>query len=380
MSLRPARVLHVLGSLNRGGAETWASQVLARVDRSRVEMDFMVHRPGGVLEEVVRRSGARVHTLDVRGAPLLYMRRLERLLVQTGPYDVVHSHLQLFSGVVLRCAARVGVPGRVAHSRNTSDGHSQSLYRAAYNRLMRRWLTRYGTHFFAVSQLAAEGAFGPDLARGPRCALMTGIDFTPFLEPVDRDQVRRSLGLEPDQRAVGHLGSFRRQKNHAHLLRVARLAIQRNPGTVFVLIGDGALRAELAATVHAEGLDGSFRFLGERSDAPRILAALDAFLFPSFHEGLPRALLEAQAAGLPCVASTAVTSEAAGDNGLVSFVDLEAALDSWVLALEKALARGASREQGREAVDGFTRRGLTPEANARTLMDLYEGIARGRQP
>lgn len=375
MPSRPARVLHVLGSLNRGGAETWAIQLLSLMDRRKVEMDLLVHKRGGAYEETARDLGARIYTLESHSSPVRYMRELRGLLSESGPYDVVHTHLQLFSGIVLRCAAQVGVPGRIAHARNSADGRGLSLARAAYRRLMRYWLAKYATQFFAVSRLAGQGAFGAELAREDRCALLTGIDFSAFEVLPDREELRRSLGIEPEHRAVGHLGSFRRQKNHAHLVRVAQVAASRDPRLLFVLMGDGPLREETEASVRAAGLSNSFRFLGEKPNAAQLLVGMDAFLFPSFHEGLPRVLIEAQAAGLPCVASTAITSEAAAEEGRVTFVSLDASIEAWVAALERALEEGTSAEKGREAIECFTRRGMTIEANALTLTALYQRIA-----
>lgn len=376
MSGRPARVLHVLGSLDRGGAETWAIQLLGLLDRSRVEVDLLVHRAGGAYEDAARSAGARVFCLSNRATPRRYMREVGRLLEEHGPYDAIHTHLQLFSGVVLRAAAKAGVRGRIAHARNSQDGQRWTPARAAYRMLMRRWIGAYATHLFAVSRAAAEGAFGKRLSGAERCRLLTGVDFSSFLAPVDRREVRRELGIADDARVIGHVGTFRKQKNHRHIVTVARHACAREPRVLFVLVGEGPMRGEIEETVKTAGLERAFRFLGDRSDVPRLLRAMDAFLFPSFYEGLPRSLLEAQVAGLPCVASDAVTAEASAGGEAVQFLSLAEKSDVWWVALEAALRAGASEERGRESRRRLEARELTIESNAKWLAEFYERIAR----
>ena len=92
------RVLHVLGSLGRGGAETWLVQLLQHLDRDRVAVDVLTHKPNGAYEPLVESLGARVLCLERPTLMPSYASRLRRLLVEFGPYTAVHSHLQLFSG------------------------------------------------------------------------------------------------------------------------------------------------------------------------------------------------------------------------------------------------------------------------------------------
>lgn len=376
MNRRPARVLHVLGSVDRGGAETWTIQLLGLLDRSRVEVDLLVHRAGGTYEGAARKLGARVFCVSNHATPWRYMHQLAGTLQEHGPFDAIHTHLHLFSGMVLRAAAKAGVRGRIAHARNSQDGQLWTPARAVYEALMRRWIGEYATQLFAVSRVAADGAFGKRLSGSGRCSLLTGVDFSSFLAPVDRREVRRELAIADDARVVGHVGTFRTQKNHRHIVNVARYACARDPKVLFVFVGGGPLRGEIEETVKAAGLQRAFRFLGDRSDVPRVLRAMDAFVFPSLYEGLPRSLLEAQVAGLPCVVSDTVTAEASASSEAARYVSLTEGADIWWAALEAALAAGASEEQGRESLRRLEARGLTIESNAKWLTELYERIAR----
>lgn len=369
----PIRVAHVLGGLGRGGAETWLVQVLESFDRDRFATDILViDGARRAYRDAMRGLGCGVLECGPVGNLFTYSKRLTTLLQEYGPYDVVHSHLQFFSGLVLRSAARAGVPVRIAHVRNSSDGKSNSPARAAYRLLMRRWLTRHTSHRLAVSRAAALRVFGAHYGDEGHCDVVSGIDFRPFRARVEPTAVRASLGIPPGSRVIGHVGSFRRQKNHEFLLKVAQRLADVAPEAFFLLIGDGPLKDSIESTVREAGLVDRFLILGDREDVPRImLGAMDSLLFPSLYEGLPRVLLEAQAAGLPCVASDSITREAEAIPGTVRFVSLKAGAEAWARVAACSLAEGQNRGKGSAAIEAFSSRGLTVEMNAHYLSRLY---------
>jgi glycosyltransferase involved in cell wall biosynthesis len=372
---RPIRVLHVLGSLGMGGAETWLVQVGALLDASGFRLDVAVNSADNTTyTAALRELGWRVHAAPSLRNPANYAGGFLDLLGENGPYDVVHSHLQLFSGFVMRLAHSAGVPVRIAHSRNSSDGKKLTPARWVYRRLMRRWLARHSTALLAVSRRAALGAFGPRLGSEERCRLMTAVDLAPFLRPVDRTEIRGRLDLPEQCHVVGHVGSFRRQKNHRFLLDVARSVASRRRDVFFLLVGDGPGRPAFEQRLREENLTGRVRVLGERPDVPALmLGAMDSFLLPSLHEGLPRVLVEAQAAGLPCLASSAIDSEAAAYRGAVRFLPLESGPEAWAGEVLESLACGREAARGQAAIASFADRGFTPEANARLLSSFYKG-------
>src|SRR5947209_2558975 len=114
---KPIRILHVLGMMERAGAETWLMHILRTLDRSRYQMDFLVHVPGThAYDDEVRALGSNLILLPFIRQPLKYAREFTRVLREHGPYDIVHSHVHQYSGFVLRLAKRAGVPVRIAHS------------------------------------------------------------------------------------------------------------------------------------------------------------------------------------------------------------------------------------------------------------------------
>jgi glycosyltransferase involved in cell wall biosynthesis len=360
-----------------GGAETWLMQVAKFLDPSRIHLDVAVNNPVETsYTKAARERGWDIITCPSLQNPLSYARGFARLLSENGNYDVVHSHLQSFSGLILRVAHSAGVPVRIAHSRNSSDGKRLTPARWLYRQQMRRWLARYSTALLAVSRNAALGAFGPRLGSEKCCRLMTAIDFSCFRQSVDATGLRHQLALPENVKVVGHVGSFRRQKNHAFLLEVVRSVAAKRADVIFLLVGDGPGRSAFEQRLRDEGLTRQVRILGERPDVPALmLGAMDCFMLPSLHEGLPRVLVEAQAAGLPCCASAAIDREAAAYAGAVRFLRLDSGPEVWACAVLDSLVDGRDPDRAEAVITTFTDRGLTPEANAGMLSTIYAGSA-----
>jgi glycosyltransferase involved in cell wall biosynthesis len=312
MAPNQLRILHVLGTLDPGGVETWLLQVLKNIDRDRFQFNFCTFGPGpGLLTPEVERLGGKVLRCPKTSNLVSFSRRFRKIL-REGNYDAVHSHVHFFSGAVLRWANAEGVPIRIAHSHTSHDGKLDTWPRHSYRNLMRAWINRHATHGLAASKLAAAKLFGEDWQRDSRIRVLhNGIDLNPFYQPIAKQEVRSELGVPSDAPMVGHVGRFVTPKNHRFLVEIAREILKRRPDVHFLFVGDGPLRPEIEARAHAAGISDRIHFAGTRTDVPRIMrAAMDVFVFPSLWEGLPLAVIEAQAAGLHCILSEAVTEEA----------------------------------------------------------------------
>jgi glycosyltransferase involved in cell wall biosynthesis len=308
------RVLHLVGGLARGGIETWLMHVLRTIDRDRYPMDFLVWSPTAQEYDAEALAlGARILRGPHVHQPRAYGAFLKRVLREQGPYDVVHSHLHHSSGYVLRAAAQCGVPVRIAHSHNdrSSEYASASLPKRLYLTLMRQWVSRFATVGLGCSGVAAASLFGPDWQTDPRWrVLYYGVDLAPFCAPAD-GRARTELGIPEDAFVVGHVGRFYEQKNHAFLLDIAAELVRRRAETRVLLVGDGPLRPAMEEKAHQLGLQQNVIFAGVRPDIHRLMrSAMDVFLMPSHFEGLPMVLIEAQAAGLPCIISDVISDEA----------------------------------------------------------------------
>ena len=328
---KPIRILHVVGGMNAGGIETWLINVLRSIDRSRFQIDFLVHTDQPCFyDEEIRRLGSRVIPC-LNLSPWQYSRDFSKILEQEEPYDVVHAHVHHFSGLVLKLAAHAGVPIRISHSHTNTSGVKLKLARKLYLGVMNSWIRRYSTVGLAASCQAAEDLFGSNWQQDSRYQILfCGIDITPFQENLDRLTIRAELGIEPDTLVIGHVGRLEAPKNHQFLIEIAAEVAKQQPNLRLLLVGEGSLRPQLEQKVRELGLEDRTIFTGGRSDVSRLMmGAMDVFVMPSLYEGLGLALVEAQAARLPCIVADVIPTEADLVGDLICRLPLSTAPAIW---------------------------------------------------
>ena len=375
---RPLRILQVVGNLNRGGTETWLMNVLRQLDRERFRIDFLVHSTNpGAYEDEARALGAGIVTCLHPSRPHVYARNFLRLVRSHGPYDFVHSHMHHYSGFVLRLARRAGIGGRIAHSHSDTSRIEQEARpaRKLYYTVARRWIRRNATLGLAASVPAAAALFGADWQARRRCEVLhCGIDLKPFQTPIDRCAVRDELGVPRDALVIGHVGRLVPVKNHEFLLDVAAALAVRVANLHVVLVGEGPLRPALEARVAGSSLAGRVHFTGPRSDVARLLAALDVFVFPSQYEGLGLAVVEAQAAGLPCVVSDAIPEEADAIPRLVRRMGLSQPASAWAEAIRESRTRADGWSRA-DSCRELSRSGFDIRSSAQRIEERYLGAS-----
>ncbi len=364
---RPPRVLQVMGSLNTGGAETMILSA-AETLTDACAMDFLVfERREGTLEARAMATGRRVLRLPSprESGPGKFVRDLKRLLLEEN-YDVVHSHINLASGLVMKAAHAAGIPVRISHSHGT-EHPVHSLAGRAYRWLSRRLILRYSTTYAACGEEAGESLFGTAWSLRRGSVVPNGVQVDKFLSVRDnRSSVRAELGLSEGQRVIGMIARLVDFKNHDFMLDVMALDESISGNCILLIVGDGPLRAMLESRVVSLGLTDRVRFLGLRDDVPRILGALDVIAMPSLYEGLPVALVEAQAAGVPVVASDRVTREGDLGLGLISWLPLGEPAE-WLHRL-----RGETPRPEPTAVkEGIESAGYDVRSSANGLLKLY---------
>ena len=256
---------------------------------------------------------------------------------------MVHSHVHRFSGFVLKVAQACGVPVRIAHSHSDTsqlDRRAAPL-RQLYLNCMGRWIRRNATKGLAVSREAATSLFGPQWEKDGRFRIAyCGVDLAPFRNLPDAGSVRSELGIPAGAFVVGHVGRFEPPKNHAFLVEIATELVRIDCNARFLWVGDGTLRRATEEKVARAGLTRNVSFTGARSDVPCLLAAMDAFVFPSLYEGLGLVLIEAQAVGLPCFVADVLTREAKVVEPLFTPLSLLESPSTWAERISLFVPRG----------------------------------------
>jgi len=319
-------------------------------------MDILVAEPSAQDVEVLA-LGAKVITCRRPQWPWLFARDLWGVLRQHGPYDVVHSHVHHYSGWVLSVAALAGVPVRISHSHNdtSSDDRRSSALRGMYLAMMEALLRRSATAGFTCTNEAGAALYGDSWQLDARWSVLHyGIDLDPFRAP-PQPPLRQKLDISRDSFVVGHVGRFVEVKNHAFLVAIAQAAAVLDLKLHFLLVGDGPLRGEIKRRVAEAGLSSRFTFADPSSDVAALMTnAMDAFVLPSRREGLPVVLVEAQAAGLPCLVADTVSPESKVVDGLLFWESLNTPAEVWAKRLLGLCSArlDPSRESAWRAIEG----------------------------
>ena len=297
------KVLHVLGRMQRGGAEMRLLEVMRHLCPSEFHADVCaLSGLPGRLDESVRACGGAVIPLKLSAS---FPRRFIRLL-RTRQYDVVHSHVLHTSGAILFLAAAAGAPVRIAHFRAMDDARTSTWRRRMQRSLMLRFIDRYATHIVACGEGAMNGIWRPGWQTDERCQIIyNSVDPTRFEPPADRSRIRESLGLSRASDVFLHVGNEVPEKNHRRLLTIFAEIAQLDASARLVLVGAGTDNpAGISGRAIADlSLRDKVLTLGVRDDVPQLLGACDAMLLPSRFEGLPGIVLEACVAGIPVVAT-----------------------------------------------------------------------------
>ena len=373
-SRRPIRVLTVGMTSTAGGVENFLMSYCGRIDRRRVQFDFLTRYEDAAYPEKRREIGKTWVIPRRSEAPAKYYRAVRAFFEQHAKeYDVIWDNECMFSDMTpLKLAAEYGIPVRIAHSHmpQNMDPSLGGKVRGAFHRAQRRGLARYANVLWACSEESARWACpAMDL---PFTVVPHAIDAEKYrFDAAVRAEIRAHYGLT-DCLVVGHVGRLQYQKNQTFLLEAFQRLHAREPRARLLLVGEGPNLLELEAKAVSLGVEDEVLFLGQRDDVPRLLQACDLFAMPSRFEGLGMAAVEAQAAGLPCILSDAFPKEAAITGG-VTFLPPEDP-DIWAERMLDRLqaAEGAVRP---DTVDAVTRAGHDLSDAAERLTQRFETLA-----
>ncbi len=339
MDNEPIRVLQVVGRMDRGGIETMIMNLYRHIDRRRVQFDFLAHygREAAYNDEI-RALGGRIYEMPALKDDMhvyywrlfRYIKALHCFFKEHPEYKVIHGHMTNTASIYMPIAKKYGVSCRIAHSHNT---RSKAGHLGFVTDILQRFITRSATDYFACSEAAKHWFYPEKLIReGKVQVLANAVDAQRFRFNEDkRRALREALNLG-DSLVIACVARFRPEKNQAFLINVLREMMKVRRDVVFVFAGEGPCENDVKAQAKKNGVEAHTRFLGMRADIPDVLCAADAFVLPSFWEGLPVTVIEAQASGLRCVVSDTLTEEM-NVLGMVAYMSVNAPVSEWVHAL-----------------------------------------------
>ena len=325
---QPIRVLNMFTIMDRGGAETMAMNYYRHIDRTKVQFDFLVHREQhGAYDDEIEALGGRIYRMcPIYPQNFTRYKRDLRAFFQAHPeYKIIHSHMSELGYFAFREAERQGVPVRICHAHSFPHEYDVKMIVRTY---FKKRMMPYLTHLFMCGEDSGRWLYGRK--NEERFVMLNNaIDSASYSYNANiREDVRKQLCLT-NELIVGHVGRFSQAKNHPFMLKIFASLLEKEPNAVLLLVGGGEDMPKIQAKAQALGIAEHVRFLGVRSNVADLMQAMDVFVFPSLYEGLPVTMVEAQAAGLPCLISDKVPPECILTDGLVDVLPLSAAPETW---------------------------------------------------
>lgn len=306
----PIRVLHVLGGLSLGGAESRIMDLYRQLDRENIQFDFLVHAAAEQhFDKEIGELGGKVYRVPRFKVYnwFSYRKALKQFFAEHKEFRAVHGHMTSTASIYLPIAKKAGIPITLAHSRSAGV---DSGIKGILTRILRYPLKYRADRCLACSAEAGEAAYGKRFMKKGKVEIIPNAILAQkyhYDESV-RNEMRNRLGLA-DRFVVGHVGSFREAKNHVFLLKIFEEIYKKRQDAVLLLLGDGELRPQIEEQAKQAGLSHVIHFLGNQDDVASYYQAFDYLLFPSLYEGLPGTVVEAQTSGLRCLISDSITKE-----------------------------------------------------------------------
>lgn len=299
------RVLQCVNDMQRAGLETMLMNYYRNIDRTKIQFDFLTHRPyKGDYDDEIESLGGKVYY-----APRLYPQNypkyfkwMSQFFKEHPEYKIVHSHIDAMSFLPLYAAKKAGVSILIAHSHNTSIDKD---YKYLIKQFFRFKINSVCNLRLACGEEAGRFLFG----KKDFMVVPNAIDAEKFYYDAEIRKAKRDELNITNEFVVGHIGRLSYQKNHKFLIEIFNDLLASNPNSLLLLVGTGENEEKIRKQIKALGIEDNVRLLGKRSDVNELYQAMDIFVMPSLFEGVPVVGIEAQFADLPCVFSDKVPQE-----------------------------------------------------------------------
>jgi len=307
------KVLHVIGGLNRAGAETMTMNIYRNIDRSKFQFDFVVFGQDiqDYESEVAHLGGKVIKLNHKRGLGLMY--DIFKILRQDD-YVAIHCSTLLSSFYSLIAASFSPKVLRICHSHSTKNNNSSNPLKKIYELVAKKLIRLFTQVPIACGVEAGVFMFGKNFYKSGvvlKNSINTNIHY-PYKEN-DKDysavkDLKDKYGIN-EELVIGHIGRFDEVKNHSFIIEVAKLLKSYGIKFKIILVGAGNLFGKISESIKENGLQNHIVLAGVHSDTSKFYNLFDLFILPSHFEGNPVTLIEAQACGLQCIISDAITDK-----------------------------------------------------------------------
>lgn len=363
------RILHVLGGLNLGGAESMVMNLYRAIDRTEIQFDFVIHKnEKQAYEDEILEMGGTIYRFPQfslkNSCKLTYV--WNKFFREHPEYKVMHSHVRSYASLYIPIAKKYGIK-TIIHSHSTSNGQGFS---AMVKSVLQYPLRYQADYLFACSENAGRWLYGKSVCKKSNYRIIPNAINTKqyAYSEIVRNEMRKQLGIE-NKFVIGHVGRMTDAKNHMFLLKIFSELLKIRNDSILLLIGDGELRYSVEKEIERLNIQENTMVLGNRMNTEAYYQAMDVFVFPSLWEGLGIVLIEAQTAGLKCVISEKIPKEINLNTGLIEVLKLQESEKKWARIISNL--RLENRKGQREAA---CMAGYDIEKNAREIEKFYKNL------
>ena len=317
------KIMHFIHGLNTGGAETLVKNYFLNFNKNKNEYLLLCleHVLSSPYEELLKRHGVKMIFVEDLMQNEFFLRFFKKIYIRVKKFwvvrkiireekpDIIHFHLMLNKLVKFARPKKGTKLFYTVHSEPKKLWNLDSRGRKE-EFLAAKWLVgKYGMRFIVLHEKMRKEInemFNVDNS----VILKNGIDVQKYRLKYDKGLLKQKFGIPENAFVVGHVGRLSGVKNHKFLIQVFAEIKKTKKDAFLLLVGSGEMEVEIKKEIKEKGLEKSFMILSNRDDMPEIFAMMDAFVFPSFWEGMPTAVIEAQESRLPCFISDAIPKEA----------------------------------------------------------------------
>ena len=365
--MAPIRILHILHSMNRGGAENALMNYYRHVDRDKIQFDFLLTEPNKCLfENEIESMGGRVFRIPLLDAcnPLPYLKGIKAFLQSHPEYKIVHSHTSSKSLFPLYIAKTLDVPIRISHSHSSM---AEKGLKGIIRKMLRPLLKKVATDWLSCGVQAGVYLYGKQAVQTRKVQVFRNVievEHYDFSLQV-RTSLRQTLGITEDTIVVGHIARFDPVKNHRFGIDILVELLRKYPKVVLLEVGLG-VKEGIYDYAQTRGVEEKIIFTGVVNNVADYEQVMDAFILPSFNEGLPLSIVEAQVSGLPCFTTEGGVSKECSITDLVTYIPLEDGAEVWATKIYESIAR-----ERKSRLQEIIAKGYSAKKSAKELQDFY---------
>lgn len=331
--MKKIKVLHIFRNLEMGGAQKLIIDIYKNINRDKIEFDFLVSEQGDYDNELIA-MGCKIYKIPylTKVGQIKYKKELKNFFSSHKEYNIIHSHIDQVSGIIMEAAKECNIKYRIAHSHNTKN--SNGILGKVYKKYLQSKIIKYANRYMGCSKEACKWLFKNKNEQA--LVLNNGINIEKFkFDKEKREEIRNKFNIGPNAVLIGNVGRLTKQKNQKFLLKIFKEYLKRNNNAYLMIIGEGKLKKQLEK--EAKNIKENVIFVRNTKDINKFYSAFDVMVLTSKYEGFGITYTESRAANLKCIVPKHLEEilKPIENNDDVKYISIKAKKTVWADAIQK---------------------------------------------